>query len=89
MSSLLSPFFSSLIPYFLLLVFSFSICILQGVTKKTTLNPNAKAFQSPKTPTGSVNSDTGDGSQDWADHDSGISVASSPQVAMKSQGKSK
>ncbi|XP_030829967.1 la-related protein 4 isoform X1 [Strongylocentrotus purpuratus] len=57
-----------------------------GVTKKTTLNPNAKAFQSPKTPTGSVNSDTGDGSQDWADHDSGISVASSPQVAMKSQG---
>ncbi|XP_041467426.1 la-related protein 4-like isoform X3 [Lytechinus variegatus] len=59
-----------------------------GVTKKTTLNPNAKAFQSPKTPTGSVNSDTGDGSQDWADHDSGISVASSPQVAMKSQGPS-
>ncbi|XP_072180743.1 LOW QUALITY PROTEIN: uncharacterized protein [Diadema setosum] len=59
-----------------------------GVTKKTTLNPNAKAFQSPRTPTGSVNSDAGEGSQDWADHDSGISVASSPQVAMKSQGPS-
>ncbi|XP_071823275.1 la-related protein 4-like isoform X1 [Apostichopus japonicus] len=52
--------------------------------KTTTLNPNAKAFHIPKS-SSATNSDNGDLSPDTTDHDSGISVASSPQVAMNSQ----
>lgn len=60
--------------------------MLQSSSKKTTtLNPNAKAFHIPKS-SSATNSDNGDLSPDTTDHDSGISVASSPQVAMNSQG---
>lgn len=56
-----------------------------STSKKTTLNPNAKAFHIPKSSSSATNSDNGDLSPDTTDHDSGISVASSPQVAMNSQ----
>ena len=65
---------------------------LQVIPKKTvTLNPNAKVFQSPKLSNSVTTTpeSTDSSNADWSgqsDHDSRNSAASSPQVAMTTQG---
>ncbi|XP_022101651.1 la-related protein 4-like isoform X2 [Acanthaster planci] len=58
-----------------------------AIPKKTTLNPNAKVFQSPKLANSVTSSaDSTDSSPDWHDNENRSSQASSPQTAMTTQG---
>ncbi|XP_071791296.1 uncharacterized protein [Asterias amurensis] len=58
-----------------------------AIPKKTTLNPNAKIFQSPKLANSVTSSaDSTDSSPDWHDNDNRNSQASSPQIAISTQG---